>query len=144
MRRRIHVRLILPLVLQASLAVAGQDGKREAARKSDYAELDKVPAKNREKENPLAKDSQAVAAGGILFEQHCQECHGANGVGSKKGPSLREAKVQDASDGAIFWLLTNGVIRRGMPSWSKLPEPQRWQIIRFIKSLGTDAGEKKP
>jgi hypothetical protein len=35
-------------------------------------------------------------------------------------------------------VLTNGVVRKGMPVWSKLPEPQRWQIVRFLKSL--DAG----
>lgn len=34
--------------------------------------------------------------------------------------------------------MTNGVARRGMPVWSKLPEPQRWQIVSFLKSLGTD------
>ena len=38
--------------------------------------------------------------------------------------------------GALFWILTNGVGRRGMPVWSKLPEPQRWQIVSYLKSLG--------
>jgi len=28
------------------------------------------------------------------------------------------------------------VVRKGMPVWSKLPEPQRWQLVRYIKSLG--------
>jgi len=23
-----------------------------------------------------------------------------------------------------------------MPVWSKLPEPQRWQLVTYIKSLG--------
>ena len=35
------------------------------------------------------------------------------------------------------WLITNGVVRRGMPAWSKLPEPQRWQIIVFLRSRET-------
>jgi mono/diheme cytochrome c family protein len=38
--------------------------------------------------------------------------------------------------GAIFWILTNGVVRKKMPVWSKLPEPQRWQLVSYIKSLG--------
>src|ERR1700687_911729 len=54
----------------------------------------------------------------------------------KKGPSLRVEQVQSSEPGAIFWLLTNGVVRRGMPVWSKLPEPQRWQLVAYIKSLG--------
>jgi len=41
----------------------------------------------------------------------------------------------------LFWLLTNGVVRRGMPVWSKLPEPQRWQLVSYIKSLGIRASE---
>jgi mono/diheme cytochrome c family protein len=77
-----------------------------------------------------------VAAGAILFEEHCAECHGEAGQGGKKGPSLRPPEVQGATPGAIFWILTNGVVRKGMPVWSKLPEPQRWQLVRYIKSLG--------
>ena len=55
--------------------------------------------------------------------------------GTKKGPSLRADQVQQATPGRLFWLLTNGVVRRGMPVWSKLPEPQRWQLVSYIKSL---------
>jgi len=60
----------------------------------------------------------------------------SSGEGGKKGPSLRAPEVQNARPGAIFWLLTNGVVRKGMPVWSRLPEPQRWQLVRYLKSLG--------
>ena len=103
---------------------------------SVYAEITKAPEKARVKRNPLQKDRAAVAAGRILFEQRCAECHGDNAEGSKKGPSLRASEIQDAEPGAIFWILTNGVVRKGMPVWSKLPEPQRWQLVSFIESLG--------
>jgi mono/diheme cytochrome c family protein len=101
-----------------------------------YAELAKAPEKARAKRNPFERDSEAIAAGRNLFEQHCSECHGNAGEGSKKAPSLRVEEVQNAAPGAIFWIVTNGVVRRGMPVWSKLPEPQRWQLVSFIKSLG--------
>jgi mono/diheme cytochrome c family protein len=101
-----------------------------------YAELAKAPQKARAKRNPLEKDADAVAAGRILFEQHCTECHGDLAEGGKKGPSLRVEQVQNVEPGAIFWILTNGVVWRGMPVWSKLPEPQRWQLVTYIKSLG--------
>jgi mono/diheme cytochrome c family protein len=104
-----------------------------------YAELHKAPEKARNRANPLQNDPDAVAAGAILFEQHCAECHGDAARGGKKGPSLRAAEVQDTTAGAIFWILTNGVVRKGMPVWSKLPEPQRWQLVRYIKSLGRPA-----
>jgi cytochrome c oxidase cbb3-type subunit 2 len=105
---------------------------------SIYAELAKAPKKNAARRNPLAKDPDAVAAGGKLFSQHCAECHGDMADGGKKGPSLRADEVQKATPGVLFWLLTNGVVRRGMPVWSKLPEPQRWQLVSFIKSLTPD------
>lgn len=111
---------------------ASQDGKRESV----YGELAKAPDKARGKVNPLEKDPEAVAAGRNLFEQHCAECHGNTGEGGKKGPNLRAAEVQNAEPGAIFWVLTNGVVRKGMPVWSKLPEPQRWQLVSYIKSMG--------
>jgi mono/diheme cytochrome c family protein len=104
-----------------------------------YAELQKAPEKARKRTNPLQNDPEAVAAGAILFEQHCAECHGDAAQGGKKAPSLRAVEVQGATPGAIFWILTNGVVRKGMPVWSKLPEPQRWQLVRYIKSLGGPA-----
>ena len=104
-----------------------------------YAELAKVPEKDRARNNPMAADPDTVAAGANLFDQHCAECHGDAGEGSRKGPSLLKDPVQTATPGALFWLLTNGVVRRGMPVWSKLPEPQRWQLVTFIKSLSSPA-----
>jgi len=31
--------------------------------------------------------------------------------------------------------LVNGNMGRGMPSWAKLPDPQLWQLIAYIKSM---------
>jgi len=51
------------------------------------------------------------------------------------GANLLREEVQQATPGTLFWILTNGVVRRGMPVWSKLPEPERWQIVTFLQSL---------
>jgi len=110
--------------------------KQEPSADSFYAEIGKAPEKARAKQNAFEKDPDAVAAGRILFEQRCAECHGDNAQGGKKGPSLRSSEIQNAEPGAILWILTNGVVRKGMPVWSKLPEPQRWQLVTFIRSLG--------
>lgn len=53
---------------------------------------------------------------------------------------LRGEEVREATPGTIFWILTNGVVRRGMPVWSKLPEAELWQIITFIRSLPPSSG----
>ncbi len=104
--------------------------------RSVYAELSKAPKKAVRQRNPLEGDPDAVAAGAKLFELRCAECHGETAEGGRKGPSLRAEEVQRSAPGTLFWILTNGVVRRGMPVWSKLPEPQRWQIVTYLKSLG--------
>jgi mono/diheme cytochrome c family protein len=129
-------------------SISGQE-RTEPAKKQNrktesvYAEIAKAPEKARAKRNVMEKDPEAVAAGRLLYEQRCAECHGNAGEGSRRGPSLRAREVQNAEPGAIFWILTNGVVRRGMPVWSKLPEPQRWQLVSYIKSLGTSTGKLK-
>jgi mono/diheme cytochrome c family protein len=85
----------------------------------------------------MAGEADSVAAGGKLFEEHCAECHGKKAEGTRRAPSLLREEVLQATPGQIFWVLTNGVVRRGMPDWSKLPEPERWQIVTFLKSFGT-------
>jgi len=131
-------------LLVASVTFARQEKSPPYKYQGDarvYADLAKAPVKARAKRNPFEKDPDALAAGQNLFEQHCSECHGNTGDGSKKAPSLRAEEVQNATPGAIFWIVTNGVVRRGMPVWSKLPEPQRWQLVSFIKSLGPSSPE---
>ncbi|MGB8494620.1 MAG: cytochrome c [Candidatus Acidiferrum sp.] len=135
--KRYQFEIVSLLLLSGVIATAGpQEKPKRSGQESVYDELKKAPDKYRGKTNPLANDTDAVAAGGVLFEEHCEECHGKEGMGGKKAPSLRAEEVQNASPGAIFWILTNGVVRKRMPVWSKLPEPERWQLVRYIKSLG--------
>lgn len=138
--KRIHFLAKPALLLGVALAVAPAGAQTEASPHgkkppADYAELGRAPKKAIKRSNPLQGDPDAAAAGAKLFDLHCAECHGEMAEGGRKGPSLRAVEVQRATPGALFWLLTNGVVRRGMPVWSKLPEPQRWQIVSYIKSL---------
>lgn len=107
----------------------------------DYAELERAPEKARIRRSPFKHDELAIAAGKKLFGQHCAECHGRKAEGSNKAPSLRADEIRQASAGTLFWILSNGVVRRGMPVWSKLPEPERWQIVSYIQSLQTAPAE---
>jgi mono/diheme cytochrome c family protein len=123
-------------ILEISLAVAQQEAAAAGkTKKSTYAALAQAPERARERKNPFEGDPEAVAGGGNLFEQHCAECHGAKAGGTRKGPSLLREEVQQATPGTLFWVLTNGVVRKGMPVWSKLPEQQRWQLVTFLRSL---------
>ncbi|HKB79215.1 MAG TPA: cytochrome c [Thermoanaerobaculia bacterium] len=76
----------------------------------------------------------ATLAGQKLFEQHCAACHGADAAGTRRAPNLRE-RVQTLDAAFLFGFITNGDLRRGMPSWSRLPDERRWQIVTYLKSL---------
>ncbi|MGA9504276.1 MAG: c-type cytochrome, partial [Terriglobales bacterium] len=119
------------IVLGACLSLAQRQKENAASRTNRLADaaLAEVPEKDRQRRNPFEGDTQAMAAGGKLFEQHCAGCHGPKAGGTRHGASLLREEVQQSTPGTLFWILTNGVVRHGMPVWSKLPEPQRWQIV---------------
>jgi mono/diheme cytochrome c family protein len=121
--RRQPLLLILLLSVATLCAAAGYDWHMV------------VPEKARLRENPLAADPQAAAAGAKLFVQHCAQCHGRDATGRAGKPDLHSDRVRQATPGELEWLLTNGSLRNGMPSWSRLPEPQRWQLVSYLKSL---------
>jgi mono/diheme cytochrome c family protein len=137
-KRALYPLLACGALLALSTISSGQKGRKDGKARDVYSELGKAPLKAQNRANPFAEDPEAVAAGRLLFEDHCAECHGDRAAGGRKGPSLRAPEVQDASSGTLFWLLTNGVVRKGMPVWSRLPEPQRWALVRYLKSLGTE------
>jgi len=106
---------------------------------ADGSWLMHVPDSYRSKPNPYSGRADAIAAGSRVFADHCSKCHGPDALGNKDHPSLRSERVQNATDGEISWLLKNGNLAKGMPSWSSIAEPTRWQIIAYVKSLGVSA-----
>ena len=138
---------ILSLALASLLLFTTASGQTAGAPQPSnpiYAPLAKAPQRAVARRNPLQDDPEAVAGGAKLYALRCAECHGEMAEGGKKAPSLMADEVQQSTPGAIFWLLSNGVVRRGMPVWSKLPELQRWQLVSYIKSLNPkpDAGSE--
>lgn len=87
--------------------------------------------------NPLARRLEAAAGGQKLFHRNCVECHGDDGSGlvKKHAADLQLPVVQQQTDGTLFWKVTNGNPDRGMPSFSNLPELQRWQLVLYLRSF---------
>jgi mono/diheme cytochrome c family protein len=103
---------------------------------ADGGWLKNVPARDHEKTNPYRDQQDAIAAGRRVFVDRCSHCHGENAEGTKKRPPLRSARVQQqATEGDLHWLLVNGNMGKGMPSWAKLPDQQLWQVITYVRSL---------
>jgi len=124
--RKTALLMILTFILGASLLFAAA---------GDGLWMTKVPDKQRSRDNPFDGRADAIAAGAKLFRQNCATCHGGEATGMENRPSLHSERIRAATPGELEWLLKNGSMKNGMPSWSRLPEQQRWQIVAFLKSL---------
>jgi mono/diheme cytochrome c family protein len=126
----------LPILIMCLLGVLALPALLMAA---DGGWLKRVPDAARVRKNPLADHTDAPVAGEKLFRYECAGCHGTDARGRGSRPSLRSSRVQNATDGELEWLLTNGDLAHGMPSWSRLPEGKRWQIVRYLHTLPAES-----
>lgn len=97
-----------------------------------------APASATTRPNPLAGNAEAVKGGKKLFKRYCSSCHGPKGFGLGRAANLQSVDVQIESDGVLFWKITNGDLDYGMPSFSGLPQLERWQIVLYLHKLGQD------
>jgi cytochrome c oxidase cbb3-type subunit 3 len=88
--------------------------------------------------NPFVNDPVALQDGRRLFDWYnCSGCHGGH-AGGGMGPSLRDADwlYGDRPD-QIYNSISQGR-SKGMPAWgTKIPEQQIWELVTYIKSMGT-------
>ncbi len=106
--------------------------------------LERVPASERGRQNPLASQPAAVSAGRALYLEKCAKCHGqqAEGLGSR--PSLHSERTAREQDGEFFWILQHGSKFNGMPAWNDLPEQQLWQLVAYLRSMQAGGSPAPP
>jgi glucose/arabinose dehydrogenase len=95
-----------------------------------------APESAQKMKNPYGTQPAAIATGKQLFARNCASCHGASAQGAGNVPSLIDGTLETTTPGEVFWFITKGDKENGMPSWSQLPQKQRWQLVSFVKSLG--------
>ena len=95
-------------------------------------------------ENPVPADAASIARGKELYAIHCQMCHGVNYDG--RGPvgnllqpyhpaNLTQPLIQTQNDGALFYIITNGVNGR-MPALNEnLTVRERWDVVNFLRTI---------
>src|SRR5689334_16001940 len=91
-------------------------------------------------QNPTPPDARSLNNGLINFQINCAVCHGPLGHGD--GPATRYGMVpmnitgaatQGRTDGYIFAMIRNG--RGLMPTYNRIEEPDRWDIVNYVRSL---------
>jgi glucose/arabinose dehydrogenase len=100
-----------------------------------------APASAKTLKNPFASQKDAIVQGRRLYLQRCASCHGKNGEGSGNIPALVDGNIESVAPGELFWFVTHGDPKNGMPAWFQLPENQRWRIVSYVKSLGLSQTE---
>lgn len=102
--------------------------------------------------NPFAGDHEAAEAGAEIYEINCATCHGPEGLGDgpaaegldPKPASLADAHLmEDMTDGALFWRVSEGgafePFNSAMPPWKDaLSEEQIWQVITYLREFAED------
>ena len=108
-------------------------------------------AKAKALKNPVASSPESIQAGKQTFTRYCAPCHGPEAKGDGQGAgSVRPANLVDetwkygATDGEIFTNIRDGIGPFfDMASWqSTLKEPDIWNVINYLRSLGPPAPPK--
>jgi putative heme-binding domain-containing protein len=87
--------------------------------------------------NALARNPAAIQAGGQMFAARCSFCHGTDGKGTGRGSNLTTGDwTHGGGDGELYDTIKKGISGTEMPPHD-LPEEQIWQLVAFVRSLGT-------
>ena len=95
--------------------------------------------------NPIASEKSSIKKGKALYTIRCVICHGETGTGDGPGSKALNPKpanhtsnkVQDESDGELFWKISEG--RGAMIGWKLiLSEEDRWHLVNYIRTLKSD------
>ncbi len=110
-----------------------------------YAEANPDAAVDASALEEMVGNPTMIAAGAEHYAAQCAACHGMEGQGLI-GPNLTDAYwVHGASNQAIFDVITNGVLEKGMPPWEAVYSPEeRAELVAYIQSIqGTDPPNPK-
>lgn len=95
--------------------------------------------------------TEGVSRGKALYQQVCMQCHGFDGKGTsavKLNPppaDLTSQKVQNKLDAGLFKSIHEGRKNTAMGAWKHaLSDEQIYDVIAYVRILGTGAGVAKP
>ncbi|MBT3392262.1 MAG: c-type cytochrome [Chloroflexi bacterium] len=92
---------------------------------------------------PIPVTAESLALGESLFATSCSFCHGPEGQGTQRAPSLNvKGFLEDTNDQALQQIITLGVSDTSMPAWGdRLTEAEIQAIVGFIRAWEPNAPE---
>ena len=99
--------------------------------------------------NPVAVSPTSVDRGRKAYQINCAVCHGPAGTAGQTAPMFKfgiyapaiaagSNSANTLSDGYLFGIIRNG--RGLMPSYNRIEEPTRWDIVNYIRTLQGKTG----
>jgi mono/diheme cytochrome c family protein len=117
------------------------------------ARIAAVPRGAANKTNPVPNTPEILAEARAHWADHCASCHANDGSGESlmgkrtypPAPDMRRPETQKMSDGALFYVIQNGVRMTAMPGWggSAHDEADSWKLVRFVRHLPDLTFEEK-
>jgi mono/diheme cytochrome c family protein len=92
---------------------------------------------------PVPTTEESIALGGELYSANCSRCHGPDGQGTPRAPSLNvKSFLVDTTDQAIQQIVTLGVPGTAMPAWGdRMTDAEIQAIVGFLRQWETTAPE---
>lgn len=92
---------------------------------------------------PIKTTAESIALGSQLYTANCSMCHGPEGQGTQRAPSLNvKSFLTDTNDQAMELIITNGVPGTAMPAWgTRMVESDIEAIVGFIRQWEPTAPE---
>lgn len=96
-----------------------------------------------EPEKPIPITAESLALGAQIFSTSCSNCHGPEGQGTQRAPSLNvKDYLATTNDLALQQIITLGVPGTSMPAWGdRLLESEIQAIVGFMRSWEPTAPE---
>ena len=103
-----------------------------------------APASARKLKNPIKATPENIERARALYVANCASCHGEDGksktdiasVMTPKPTDLTAKEMKGITDGEIYWVITNGIKKSGMPALkTKRTDEERWLMTEYVKKL---------
>jgi len=107
-----------------------------------------APLEYIDKVNPLKSEPRNFKKGKVLYrikaKRACKFCHGMEGLGDGSMSDLQPMPprnftcknyMNNIKDGELFWVVREGIIDSGMPSYKHLSDKKIWQLILYIRTF---------
>ncbi len=92
---------------------------------------------------PIPTTAESIALGSDLYTANCSRCHGPEGQGTPRAPSLNvKGLLTNTSDQALQQIITSGVPGTAMPTWGdRMTDAEIQAIVGFIRQWEAAAPE---